>query len=102
VAVASAGLYASLHLAPDRKPCQHPTTQIFTGRIPFLPPNSQSTAEVCGTYVYMYMEGTVAVALVVFSAASVSALKGQWLKLPTPKSAEIPIDSTAISKYVLT
>jgi len=29
VAVASAGPYASLHLAPDRQPCQHPTTQVF-------------------------------------------------------------------------
>jgi len=36
VAVAS-----SLHLAPDRKPRQHPTTQFFTGRMPFLPPNQQ-------------------------------------------------------------
>ena len=41
VAVASAGLYASLHLAPDRKPRQHFTTEIFTGRMPFLPPNQQ-------------------------------------------------------------
>jgi len=41
VAVASAGPYANLHLAPDKKPCQHPTTQIFTGRVPFLPPNQQ-------------------------------------------------------------
>ena len=41
VAVASAGPYASLHLAPDRKPCQHPITQFFTGRMPFLPPNQQ-------------------------------------------------------------
>jgi len=31
----------SLHLAPDRKPRQHPTTQFFTGRMPFLPPNQQ-------------------------------------------------------------
>jgi len=29
VAVASAGLYAGLHLAPNRLPCQHPTTQFF-------------------------------------------------------------------------
>ena len=29
VAVASAGPYASNHLAPDRQPCQHPTTQFF-------------------------------------------------------------------------
>jgi len=41
VAVASAGPYASLHLAPDRLPRQHPTTQFFTGRMPFLPPNTQ-------------------------------------------------------------
>ena len=41
MAVASAGPYASLHLAPDRLPCQHPTTQFFTGRMPFLPPNQQ-------------------------------------------------------------
>ena len=39
MAVASAGPYASLHLAPDT--CQHPTTQFFTGRMPFLPPNQQ-------------------------------------------------------------
>jgi len=41
VAVASAGPCASLHLAPDRQPHQHPTTQFFTGRMPFLPPNQQ-------------------------------------------------------------
>jgi len=41
VAVASAGPYASLHLAPDRQPHQHPTTQFFIGRMPFLPPNQQ-------------------------------------------------------------
>jgi len=39
---ASAEPYASLHVAPDRQPHQHPTTQIFTGRVPFLPPNQQS------------------------------------------------------------
>jgi len=41
VAVASAGSYASLHVAPDRKSHQHPTAQFFTGRMPFLPPNQQ-------------------------------------------------------------
>jgi len=41
VAVASAGPYASMHLAPDRQPHQHPTTLFFTGRMPFLPPNQQ-------------------------------------------------------------
>jgi len=41
VAVASAGPYASLHLAPDRQPHQHPTTQFFTGRMPLLPSNQQ-------------------------------------------------------------
>jgi len=39
--VASAGPCASLHLAPDRQPHQHPTTQFFTGRMPFLLPNQQ-------------------------------------------------------------
>jgi len=34
-------LSASLHLAPDRYPRQHPTTPFFTGRLPFLPPNQQ-------------------------------------------------------------
>ena len=32
---------ASLHLTPDRQPRQHLTTQFFTGRMPFLPPNQQ-------------------------------------------------------------
>ena len=42
----SAGPYASLHLAPDRQPHQHPTTQFFTGRMPFLPPNQQRQSTV--------------------------------------------------------
>ena len=37
----SAGPYASLHITLDRWPHQHPTTQFFTGRMPFLPPNQQ-------------------------------------------------------------
>ena len=41
MAVASAGPYASLHFAPNRQPCQHPTTQFFVGRMPFLPINQQ-------------------------------------------------------------
>jgi len=41
VAVASAGPYASLHLAPDRQPHQHPTTLFITGRMPFLLPSQQ-------------------------------------------------------------
>jgi len=46
VAVASAGQYASQHLAPDRQPRQHLTTQFFTGRMPFLPPNQQRQSTV--------------------------------------------------------
>jgi len=41
VAVASAGPYASLHCAPDRQPHQQPTTQFFTGQMPFLLPYQQ-------------------------------------------------------------
>ena len=39
--MASAGPYASLHLAPDRQPRQYTTTLFFTGRMPFLPPKQQ-------------------------------------------------------------
>jgi len=41
VAVASAGPFASLYLAPDRQPRQHPTTEFVTGQMPSLPPNQQ-------------------------------------------------------------
>jgi len=40
VAVASAGPYASLHLAPDNH-ASTPSLSFFTGRMPFLPPNQQ-------------------------------------------------------------
>jgi len=40
VAVASAGPYASLHLAPDNH-ASTPPLSFFTGRMPFLPPNQQ-------------------------------------------------------------
>jgi len=46
VAVASAGPYANLHLIPYRLPRQHPTTQFFTGQMPFLPPNQQCQSTV--------------------------------------------------------
>jgi len=39
--VASAGPYASLHLAPDRYHTSTPPLSFFTGRMPFLPPNQQ-------------------------------------------------------------
>jgi len=41
VAAALARPYASLHLAPDKQPRQHPTTLFFTGQMPFLLPNQQ-------------------------------------------------------------
>ena len=41
VAVASAGPYASLHLAPDRQRRQNLTTQFSTHQMPFLLPNQQ-------------------------------------------------------------
>jgi len=41
-AAALAGPYASLHLTPDRYLRRYPSTQFFTGRIPFqLPPNQR-------------------------------------------------------------
>ena len=63
MAVASAGPYASLHLAPDRQPHQHPTTLFFTGQMPFLLPNQQRHSTE-GKEMYMrmqqYVEGRVA------------------------------------------
>ena len=45
VAVASAGPYASLHLAPDRQPCQHPTTLFFLqAGCPFCQPTNSIKA----------------------------------------------------------
>jgi len=41
VEAVSAGPHASLHLAPDRQPHRYPTTLLFAGRMPFLPPNQQ-------------------------------------------------------------
>ena len=41
MAVASAGPYASMHLAPDRQTTPAPHHCFFTGRMPFLPPNQQ-------------------------------------------------------------
>jgi len=40
VAVASAGLYANLHLTTDSH-ANMPPVSFFTGRMPFLPPNQQ-------------------------------------------------------------
>ena len=57
--MASAGPYASLHLAPDRQPHQHPTTQFFTGQMPFLPPNQQrqsTEGNALVTYLLTYVQ----------------------------------------------
>jgi len=38
-----------------RQPRQHPTTQFFTGRMPFLPPNQQrQSTEAAPTRYYHY------------------------------------------------
>ena len=48
VAVARAGPYASLHLAPDRKPHQHPTTQFLQAGCPSCrPTNSVKALKAC-------------------------------------------------------
>jgi len=47
VAVASAGPYASIHLAPDRQPRQHPTTQDFLNA---GCPSCRPTNSVCAIY----------------------------------------------------
>jgi len=63
VAVASAGLYASLHLAPGRQPCQHLTTQFFTGRMPFLRPTNNIEALTANK-----------------ALKAIKALKAKWIK----------------------
>ena len=44
MAVASAGPYASLHLAPDRQPCQHPTTLFLQAGCPSCHPTNSVKA----------------------------------------------------------
>ena len=44
MAVASAGPYASLHLAPDRKPHQHPTTLFLQAGWPSCRPTNSVNA----------------------------------------------------------
>jgi len=44
VATASTGPYASLHLAPDRQPCQHPTTQFLQAGCPSCHPTNSVKA----------------------------------------------------------
>jgi len=50
-----------MHIAPDRQPRHHPTTQFFTGRLPYLPPNEQRQStegkihhDTDGTYITAY------------------------------------------------
>jgi len=50
---ASVGPYESVHLAPDRWPRQHPTTQI-KGQRPFLPLNQQHQSTEGKTFSYNY------------------------------------------------
>ena len=44
MALASAGPYASLHLAPERQPCQHPTTRFLQTGCPFCHPTNSIKA----------------------------------------------------------
>ena len=50
--------YASLHLTPDRQRHQQPTSQFFTGRMPFVLPNQQrqSTEVLVQTYAYLFAQ----------------------------------------------
>jgi len=50
VAVASAGTYASLHLAPDRWPHQHPTTQFLQAGCPSCRPTNSVKALKANVY----------------------------------------------------
>jgi len=54
VAEASAGPYANLHLAPDRKPCQHPTTHVCTGWMSIMPPTNSVKAFKTNTHTHTH------------------------------------------------
>jgi len=69
VEVASAGPDASLHLAPDKKSCQHPTTQFFYRPDPFQPPNQQCQS--IDGYLSMYQIKTL----------TLSGISKQWLSV---------------------
>jgi len=55
VAVASAGLYASLHLAPDRQPRQHPTAQFLQAGCPSCRPTNSVKALKAGFCILTYL-----------------------------------------------
>jgi len=56
VAVASAGPYASLHLAPDRQPHQHSTTLFLQAGCPSChPTNSVKALKAKSTDIYSYI-----------------------------------------------
>jgi len=64
VAVASAGPYASLHLAPDRQPHQHPTTvflQVGTVGCPSCRPSNSVKALKAILQVQIYKNNQVVV-----------------------------------------
>ena len=55
MAVASAGPHASLHLAPDRQPRQHPTTRFLQAGCPSCrPTNSVKALKALSTHGYIH------------------------------------------------
>ena len=71
--VSGSGPYASLHLAPDKQPRQHPTTQFFTGRMPFLLPNQQCQST----------EGTTPNVYTLYTTPRISMMKKSKVTLNT-------------------
>jgi len=78
VAVEPAGPYASLHLSPDRQPCQHPTAQFFTGRMPFLPHNQQCQSTEGKVQINAKIINTLPHLLALVSAAAVITQADSW------------------------
>jgi len=71
--VSGSGPYASLHLAPDKQPRQHPTTQFFTGRMPFLLTNQQCQST----------EGTTPNVYALYTTQRISMMKKSKVTLNT-------------------
>jgi len=114
MAVASDGPYASLHLALDRYPRQHPTTQFFTG-LAFLPASSvKALKELWSRNVFSF---SLKVLMILFAVqcrkatvlkslpsqrASYSVITSTWSPSPAATFISLRIHSTAWRKMMST
>jgi len=86
--MASAGPYASPHLAPDRQPRQHPTTQFLQAGCPSCrPTNSAKTLKARPQYKEYQQEALAAIALRQSKSCQLPATRPQ--KRAQPQTVEV-------------